>query len=165
MDTMKEIIGKYTQGEATLEEANAALQALGAGIRLDPQKNALTEAEKLATTVGYYPSQANGFGLLDSGTGTLDKVEVRDGHLVSCDMGESSAMLMIAGKAYYVRGTALTEAPPAGPVQAPVLPSAPDMRRRTDLAGRTVEQRCRAGLFAVTYDEDGYAVRSARAEG
>lgn len=165
MKDINEIISKYTGGGATAEETNAALTEAGAGFHLEPGRNTLTEAEKLATTVGWYPSQANGFGLLNSGTGTLDKVEVRDGQLVNCDMGESYAELHIAGKHYYIQGKALTETPPEAPDPAPVLPRTPDMRRRMDLAGQTVEQRCRAGLFAVTYDEDGYAVKAARVEG
>ena len=55
-------------------------------------------------------TNANGFGLLDTGTGTLDKVEVRDGHLVGCDCGEMYALCMIAGKVFPVKGAALTEA-------------------------------------------------------
>ena len=51
-----------------------------------------------------------GWGLLDTGTGTLDKVEVRDGHLVGCDCGEMYALCMIAGKVFPVKGAALTEA-------------------------------------------------------
>lgn len=160
-----EIIGKYTTGEITLEDTNASLKEAGAGFHLEPGTNALTEAEKRATTVGEYPDMANGFGLLDSGTGTLDKVKVRDGQLVNCDMGDSCAMLTIAGKTYYVQGTALTDVKPETPSEALKLPRTPDMRRRTDLAGQTVNQRCKAGLFAITYNEDGYAVKSARVEG
>jgi len=104
---IKTILNKYTAGEVTLEETNAALE--GSGIRLDPERNVLTEAEKRATTVGYYPDQANGWGLLDSGTGTLDKAEVRSGQLVHCDMGGSFALLMIAGRTYQVRGRTLAE--------------------------------------------------------
>lgn len=107
MKSILEIISKYTAGETTLEEANAALA--GSGVCLDPEKNTLTEAEKRATTIGCYPDQANGFGLLDSGTGTLDKVEVRDGCLTDCGMGASYAMLMIAGRVYEVKGRELVD--------------------------------------------------------
>jgi hypothetical protein len=101
-----EIIRKYTAGELTLAEANLKLR----GIRLNPGKNILTEEEKRATTVGYYPEQANGWGLLDTGTGTLDKVEVRNGKLVNCDMGCAFALVLIAGKKYEVKGAVLVEA-------------------------------------------------------
>nr|DAM00570.1 MAG TPA: hypothetical protein [Caudoviricetes sp.] len=110
MSKITEIILKYTTGEANLEETNAALKKEDADLRLDPAKNTLTEEEKQATTVGYYPSQANGWGLLDTGTGSLDKVQAKAGHLVGCDCGEMYALYFIAGKTYRVRGTALTEA-------------------------------------------------------
>lgn len=98
-----EIIRKYTAGELTLAEANLKLR----GIRLNPGKNFLTEEEKRATTVGYYPEQANGWGLLDTGTGSLDKVEVRNGKLVQGGMGEAFALCIIAGKSYEVKNDTL----------------------------------------------------------
>ena len=98
-----EIIRKYTAGGLTLPEANLKLR----GVRLDPLKNVLTEEEKRATTVGYYPDQVNGWGLLDTGTGALDKVEVRGGRLVNADMGGAYALCIIAGRSYEVKGSAL----------------------------------------------------------
>ena len=109
MSKITEIINKYTAGEATLEETNAALAELGAGIHLEPDKHELT-AEETAAAKAETAANANGFGLLDTGTGTLDKVEVRDGHLVGCDCGEMYALCMIAGKTFRVQGTALVEA-------------------------------------------------------
>ena len=107
MKNINETMSKYTAGEITVEEANAALE--GAGFHLDPQKNVLTEEEKRATTIGYYPDQANGFGLLDTGTGTLDKVRCENGHLVGCDCGDSYALYIIAGRTYQVKGTELVD--------------------------------------------------------
>ena len=72
MSKVNEIMEKYTAGEITAEEANAKLAAAGAGFRLKLGKNVLTEEEMRATTIGHFPDQANGYGLLDSGTGTLD---------------------------------------------------------------------------------------------
>lgn len=109
MKNIAEIINKYTAGEETLEATNAALKEAGAGLHLDPEKNVLTEADKRATTIGYYPDQANGFGLLDTGTGSLDKVQVKDGRLVNCDCGEMYALLLIAGRRYEVKGTVLVD--------------------------------------------------------
>lgn len=102
---INEALEKYTAGQATLEETNETLA--GSGFYLEPEKNALTEAEKRASTVGCHPVQTNGWGLLDSGTGSLDKAEGHAGQLVSCDMGESHAMYIIAGRTYVVQGTAL----------------------------------------------------------
>lgn len=45
---------------------------------------------------------------------------------------------------------------------AAALPKRPDMRRRIDLAGKTVSQETATGAFDVTYDEDGYAVHAIR---
>ena len=109
MKSVTEIIGKYTAGEASLEETNAALKEAGSGLYLNPQKNVLTEEDKRATTIGYYPEQANGWGFLDTGTGTLDKVQVKDGKLVNCDCGEMYALCLIAGRTYEVKGDTLVE--------------------------------------------------------
>ncbi len=109
MSKITDIINKYTAGEVTLEKTNAALAEMNAGIHLEPGKNELT-AEETAAAKAETAANANGFGLLDTGTGTLDKVEVRDGHLVGCDCGEMYALCMIAGKVFPVKGAALTEA-------------------------------------------------------
>ena len=106
--SMTEILNKYTAGEATLEEANAVLAELGAGIHLEPGKHELS-AEETAAAKAETAATANGFGLLDTGTGTLDKVQVKDGQLVDCDCGEMYALCMIAGKTFPVKGTALAE--------------------------------------------------------
>ena len=109
MSKVNEIMEKYTAGEITAEEANAKLAAAEAGFFLQPGKNALTEEEMRDTTIGYFTDQANGFGLLDTGTGTQDKVRCENGHLVGCDMGESYALYIIAGRTYQVKGTDLVE--------------------------------------------------------
>lgn len=109
MSSLKDILNQYTSGEATLEDTNEALTDVGAGFHLVPERNTLTELEKRSTTIGYYPEQANGYGLLDTGTGTLDKVQVRNGQLVGCDCGDMYALCSIAGRAYHVKGSTLTE--------------------------------------------------------
>lgn len=98
-----DILKKYSACELTLEDANAELKKAGAGYTLNPNKNIITEEEQRATTVGYYPDQANGWGLLDSGTHTYDKVKVENGKLIGCDMGDAFALCFIAGKAYQVK--------------------------------------------------------------
>lgn len=45
---------------------------------------------------------------------------------------------------------------------ATALPQRPDMRRRIELAGKTVRQEVATGAFDVTYDKDGYAVSAIR---
>jgi len=112
MNNIKEtnrIIARYTAGEATLEETNADLRQLGSDYQLNPGKNELTEAEIAETVVGDTPAEATGMGLLDTGTGTLNKVFVEDGKLVDNDVGKMYALCMIGGKVYHVQGDTLTE--------------------------------------------------------
>ena len=94
--TIKEIMHKYTAGEFTLEQANEELKNAGATFHLDPEKNTLSNEEIKM-----------GFGLLDTGTGSLDKVEVRKGKLVQGGMGEAFALCIIAGKSYEVKNDTL----------------------------------------------------------
>lgn len=42
------------------------------------------------------------------------------------------------------------------------LPERPDMSRRQELAGLTVAQRTRGGIYDVTYDDLGYAVKAVK---
>lgn len=165
--TIDEIINKYTKGEATTEEVNAALAESGAGFHFEPGKNDLTEEDLRATTVGHYPDQANGYGLLDTGTGSMEKVHVTNGKLdhavnqvVSGGTTNMTAYVHICGKTYEVYGDILGEVSEKKSVET--LPDKPNLSLRTDLAGQTVEQRTKIGRFAVTYDENGYAVKSAR---
>ena len=46
--------------------------------------------------------------------------------------------------------------------EAKPLPKTADMRRRKDLAGQVVRQTTKSGLYDVTYNEDGYAVKASR---
>lgn len=167
MNNINEIVRDYTTGEADLEQTNAALAEAGAGFRFQPGQNEITDADRQETVVGYYPHQACGYGLLDTGTGSLDKVPVKGGRLpfavneVQPDGSTNSfAQVIICGRVYEVFGDTLGEVrerPEAPKVQKEV-----DMRRRTDLAGQTAEQVCRQGRFRVTYDEMGCAVKARR---
>lgn len=107
MTNITEILNEYTNGTKTLEETNAALKEAGADFHLNPDKNALTEEEIKATIVSDDPAGVTGFGLLDSGTGTMDKVQVKEGVMVNCDMGESYAIVLIGGKMFNVDGAKL----------------------------------------------------------
>ena len=46
--------------------------------------------------------------------------------------------------------------------EAKPLPKTADMRRRKDLAGQVVRQKTKSGLYDVTYNADGYAVKARR---
>ena len=94
--TIINIIKKYTAGEVTLEETNAALETAGAKFHLELGKNEIK------------PGEEGRFGLLDTGTGTMDKVEVKDGELVH-GVGEAFALLFFNGKKYEVKDTKLIQ--------------------------------------------------------
>ena len=98
MANVNEILMDYTAGKETLEATNKALMEADAGFHLDPHKHDLTAYEVVNGTAG----------LLDTGTGTLDKVYVKDGH-INVDCGESYALCMVSGKTYHVQGTELVE--------------------------------------------------------
>lgn len=91
--TTTEIVTAYTMGSISLEEANRRLADMGAGFVLDPDRCKLT------------PEMIEqGWGLLDTGTGTLDPVQVKDGELVDNDMGDMPAFVFLRGCAYEVKG-------------------------------------------------------------
>jgi len=165
---IKSIIRSFTAGETSLEDTNIALEAVGAAFRLDFGRNEITEEERLETLVGYYPNQASGYGLLDTGTGSLDKVRVIKGRLenpvneVQLDgTTNCRAFVMICGKTYEVLGDRLADVKPDPEPPQPVQKE-PDMHRRLDLANQVVEQQTARGRYAVTYDAGGYAVKAAR---
>lgn len=91
--TIKEIMHKYTTGEFTLEQANAELESAKANFHLDPAKNTLS-AEEIKM----------GFGLLDTGTGYMDKTLMVGGELVHADCGDMVAFFIQNGVTYKVEG-------------------------------------------------------------
>lgn len=92
-----DILRKYTDGQMSLQEANAALKECRAGFHLDPQRNYI------------HPGEKDLYGLLDTGTGTLDKVRIRDGKLSNADCGAMPATCTYNGKLYRVHGDELGE--------------------------------------------------------
>ena len=82
MKTLEEVLYDYTRGEKTLEEANKALKELGCGLTLDPTRNLFSARELLETRAGETPDEANGWGILDHGVGSLEKVHVVNGRTV-----------------------------------------------------------------------------------
>ena len=93
-----EILAGYTAGKTTVEETNAALKEAGARFHLDPEKNVIK------------PEEVGKYGLLDTGTGTLDKVELaEDGRHLVYGCGEMRALCFVGGKVYEVQDTELAE--------------------------------------------------------
>ena len=91
--TTTKIIATYTMGGISLEEANRRLAEAKAGFVIDPDRCKLTR-EMIE----------QGWGLLDTGTGTLDPVQVRDNELVDTDCGEMPAFVCLKGTWYEVKG-------------------------------------------------------------
>lgn len=91
--TINEIMHKYTAGEFTLEKANEELKNAGANFHLDPEKNTLS-AEEIKL----------GFGLLDTGTGYMDKALMVGNELVHTDCGDMVAYFIQNGETYKVKG-------------------------------------------------------------
>lgn len=167
MKNFYDILMRYVSGEADLEETNTALEKAEAGFHLEPGKNEITDEDRKQTVVGYYPEQASGFGLLSTGTGSMEKVHIENGrldHAVNQVQPDGStnmtAYVIICGKTYEVFGDTLDEVRQTD--LAPKVQKEVDLRRRIDLAGQQVEQTCRMGRFLVTYDADGYAVKARR---
>ena len=91
--TTTKIIATYTTGGISLEEANRRLSEAKAGFVLDPDRCKLT-TEMIE----------QGWGLLDTGTGTLDPVQVLDNELLDNDMGDMPAFVCLKGAWYEVKG-------------------------------------------------------------
>lgn len=94
--TINEILQAYTRGEFTLEQANEELKNAGANFNLDPDKNTLS-AEEIKL----------GFGLLDTGTGYMDKALMVGDQLVHADCGDMVAYFIQNGVTYKVHGNKL----------------------------------------------------------
>lgn len=96
MSKIADIIRAYTEGEKTIDDTNAALRDAGAGFSLQPDKQKITPDEVAQG------DERNGFGMLDTGTGTLDKVEIKDMKIVNCNVGNMIAFVKFNGKLYGV---------------------------------------------------------------
>ena len=95
MVDINKILKQWADGEKTLEETNEALK--GTGIYVDPDKQKIAEGEGAVYCEDL--SKINGYGLLDTGTGTLDKVKIKNGKLVD-SIGNMSALVLV-GDVYY----------------------------------------------------------------
>ena len=109
MKTVEEVLRKYTLGEAGKDETNDDLKELGSPLCLNPDRNVITPEELAETRVGVTPDEANGYGLMEHGAGSLEKVHVVDGRTVDVDMGQETAYVYITGRKYRLRGDMLTE--------------------------------------------------------
>ena len=97
MVDINKILKQWADGEKTLEETNEALK--GTGIYVDPDKQKITEGEGAVYCEDL--SKINGYGLLDTGTGTLDKVKIKNGKLVD-SIGNMTALVLVGDVHYKV---------------------------------------------------------------
>lgn len=115
MSKINEIINDYTSGKTPVEETNAALKEACAGFHFEPGRNTLTAEEIAATVGGPRPQDADGWGLLDTGTGTLDNVQVKKGKLMGGPvntvgpdgMPNEKDLVYIGGQTWQVYGDTL----------------------------------------------------------
>lgn len=97
MINIYEVIKAWEAGEKTLEEANAELK--GTGIYIDPKKNEIEEGT--GAVVCEDVNKINGFAMLDTGTGSLDKVEIINGQLKD-SIGDMFALVLIGDSMFEV---------------------------------------------------------------
>ena len=97
MVDINKILKQWADGEKTTEETNKALK--GTGIYVDPNKQKIAEGEEAVYCEDL--SQINGYGLLDTGTGTLDKVKIKNGKLVD-SIGNMAALVLVGDVHYKV---------------------------------------------------------------
>lgn len=98
---IEKIMKDYTSGVKNVEETNAALKAIDAGFTLNIYKNAISTEEAAQN------DERNGFGMLDTGTGTLDKVEIKDMKLVH-SVGAMGGIVLFNKKSYEVAKDGVT---------------------------------------------------------
>ena len=101
-----EVINAYAHGELTLEECNKRLQEMGCATLRDPLEPKITPE-----------MAAKGYCLLDTGTGSYDVVQVKDGELVDSDMGEMAAFVLLGDDKWHeVKGRKVMDLPAEGTV-------------------------------------------------
>ena len=74
-----EYLTDYISGKINLEQLNQKWADLGMELHLDPTKNIITSG---GATVQENDADINGYVMVDSGTGTMDKAMVKNGKLV-----------------------------------------------------------------------------------
>lgn len=103
--TFNEIIKNYTENTITLDEANRRLEEIGSTVRFDPFKNVISGKEFADTKVSDDPAEVTGWGMMNHGVGTPEKMHVQNGKF-DYDTGfhGDMAVLYIKGKMFRVEG-------------------------------------------------------------
>ena len=98
----------YSAGKCDTVAVNAMLEGFGSNVRIVPDQNELTEENKRVSSVGYYPEQANGWGVLDDGI-KLSKIKVTNG--TTSDVGEGLFHVYMCGRRFKLNRTKLEDIP------------------------------------------------------
>lgn len=101
-----EILMAYSEGSIGIADANRMLEESKSGLKLDPYKNIITASEYLETHTSDDPTKCTGYGFMNHGIGTPEKMYVKEGKF-NYDTGfghGASATFYIGGKAFKVVG-------------------------------------------------------------
>lgn len=98
----------YTTGETSLEETNKKLKEIGSTLQLNPMRNMFTADELMNTKLGDEPpATVNGYGIMDHGVGSMEKVHIVNGKTPDVNMGEEIAFVYVAGAKFQLKGDTL----------------------------------------------------------
>ena len=157
-----EYLADYISGKINLEQLNQKWADLGMELHLDPTKNIITSG---GATVQKNDADINGYVMADSGTGTMDKVMVKNGKLV---YPNTDILFAFIGTTRYVVENGETLHLDTGvddkedTVKGETLSKRPNMKRDISKASTVVRQTTKSGIYDVYYDEEGYAVKSTK---
>lgn len=101
-----EILMAYSEGTIGIADANRMLEENRCGIKLDPYKNVITASECMDTHASENPAECTGYGFMNHGIGTPEKMYVKNGKF-EYDTGfghGASATFYIGGKTFNVVG-------------------------------------------------------------
>lgn len=94
--------------DKALKKANADLQAAGCNFHIDPVRNVITTEEESATTISIDMKDINGYGMLDTGIGVMDKVKIEHSKLVNGGVGDMFALVIIGNLMFDVKDDMIT---------------------------------------------------------
>ncbi len=103
--SVNEIMQEYSKGTIGLADANRMLkEASKFGLQIDPYKNVLTASEAAEIVVSNDPTKCSGYGFMNHGIGTPEKMHLKNGKF-DYDTGfdeSTRAVFYIGGKMFRV---------------------------------------------------------------
>ena len=121
------------------------------------------ELAAMGSTLFVKPGHKFGNAILDQGVGSVELVTVEDGKCTSA-AGTENDILYFCGEVYHFAEDHVTLVPgyPEKAEAPDKLPEGPDKSRHPEWSGQTVRQKTQRGTYDVTYDADGYHVKSVK---